>query len=156
MPYRKTGENGGSQRGYASPPCRQTRYPAADPYPQQDCEQQGSDQDREAFSHFASHFRLGYFAPLILYLAFFFHHGEGEGKDQQDERNSQWQEQGRQVQPNSKQGEEREKGDGEGVFGDEGEHKIIYNFFLFEGFVCQYKPIELRGRFESSCNWKVA
>ncbi len=101
----------------------QTRYPAADPYSQEDGEQQDSTQCRKALSHFAAHFRLGDFTPLILGLVPFLHHGKGEGKDQHDERNPQRQEHGRQEQPNTKQGEEREEGDGEGVFDEEGEHR---------------------------------
>jgi hypothetical protein len=61
----------------------------------------------------------------MLSLIFFFHHGKGEGKDQQDKRNSQWKENGWQEQPNAEQGEEREKGDWEGVFGDESNHKVM-------------------------------
>jgi hypothetical protein len=39
---------------------------------------------------------------MILGLIFFFHRGKGEGKDQQDEQNPQWKENGRQVQPSPK------------------------------------------------------
>jgi len=130
IPHRKTDKNCGNKCGCASPPCpadfdpipHQTRYPAANPYSQEDGEQQDGTQNREALSHFASHFRLGDFTPLILSLIFFFHHGKGEDKDQKDERNPQRQEHGWQEQPNAEQGEEQEKGDWEGVFLEEGEH----------------------------------
>jgi len=130
VPNCKTDKDRRRQRGYTSPPCpadfdpipHQTRYPAANPYSEEDSEQQDSAQCRKALSLFAAHFRLGDFAPLVLSLIFFLHHSKGEGKDQQDERNSQWEEHGWQVQPHPEQGEEREEGDWEGVLGDEGEH----------------------------------